>query len=88
MQDLPRSLEFSLANLETKDIFKSKMRLIFEGATNRHNHNESYASEHQKNDIGYVGLMRRTASKLCKDQNRKNDPTTLCVHGRPRQHVQ
>ena len=61
--------------------------MFFKIATDRHSCQQTNALKQLKNDIGFVGLVRRTASKLFKVKNRELDPATPCVRGWPWYHT-
>ena len=61
--------------------------MFFKTATDRHSWQQTNALKQLKNDIGFVGLVRRTASKLFKVKNRELDPATPCVRGWPWYHT-
>ena len=80
--------DFTRANFKSKQILESEIRAFFKTATDRHLWKQTNALKQQKNDIGFVESLRRTATKSLKDKNRKVDTVTPCAHGRPRQHIQ
>ena len=61
--------------------------MFFKIATDRHSCQQTNALKQLKNDIGFVGLVRRTASKLFRVKNRELDPATPCVRGWPWYHT-
>ena len=81
MEAVPPLQDFTRANFKSKPILESEIRAFLKTATDCHLWKQTNALKQLKNDIGFVGAVRRTASKSFKVKNRELDPATPCVRG-------